>query len=600
VFGPLWYFIRRYRRLYALLVLVAMGAGAVESLAIAALYPVLSLVLGGTPAGGGSLLTTLAALIEPIPPNQRVAAGLTVFVALTFVSIGAKLGREWLSSHVATRISFDVKRRVFARLIRAPYLYLAALPPGDLTYRLTNAPPYLTNTLLIFASLVGLSLSSLFALALLFSIEPRATAAVTVLGLLFFAVNRYAVLGFSVRAGRRKFHAAAAEVSIVSEFTTGSKEIDVAGAGTHWLRRLAEQADIHRRELVRDLLFAVTPGLAMELTVMTAIGVSAVALHAAAPEVLGSGLPIVAVYALAVRSLLVHLSQISRNWLRLGGIAADIHLLQQSLEEPYPAVKSGATAVPREWKTIELDRVSVTYPSRPSPALSDVSLRIDRGRFVGLAGASGSGKSTILHLILRLFDPTDGAVRLDGIDLGTLRRDEWLAQVGFVGQDGFVLDGTVRENIAFGRDDPDDAIRRAAEDAYASEFIERLPQGYDTYVGARGLSLSAGQRQRLLIARALVRRPTVLLLDEATAALDGRSEAMVQAALERLRGACTIIVVAHRVATVREADAIVVLERGQIVETGTHQMLMSGGGTYAQLMWTQQRAAPSLNPSRPE
>jgi ATP-binding cassette subfamily B protein len=234
---------------------------------------------------------------------------------------------------------------------------------------------------------------------------------------------------------------------------------------------------------------------------------------------------------------------------------------------------------------ITFDAVGFTYPARPDVAvLSDISFDIKPGETVALVGPSGAGKSTILQLLLRFFDPESGAIRLDGADLRDLRREEFRHQIAFVPQDAVIFATTARENIRFGRPDASDAeVEAAARAAAADEFLSRLPEGYDTYVGERGVMLSGGQKQRIALARAILRDAPVLLLDEATSALDAESEQAVQKAVDALSADRTTLIVAHRLATVKKADRILVFEDGQIVAEGTHEQLVAEGGLYARL-----------------
>ncbi|MFJ3492344.1 ABC transporter ATP-binding protein [Streptomyces sp. NPDC086091] len=219
------------------------------------------------------------------------------------------------------------------------------------------------------------------------------------------------------------------------------------------------------------------------------------------------------------------------------------------------------------------------------PAVRDVTLSVAPGETVALVGASGAGKSTVLNLVIGFIRPTSGRLLLDGTDMNSLDLRTYRRFVSVVPQESILFDGTVRENVAYGMEDEadDDAVRAALRDANALEFVERLPQGLDTLVGERGARLSGGQKQRLAIARALIRDPRVLILDEATSALDTRSEALVQEALARLLRGRTTFVVAHRLSTVRGADRIVVMGEGRVLETGTHQELLAGGGAYTAL-----------------
>jgi subfamily B ATP-binding cassette protein MsbA len=216
--------------------------------------------------------------------------------------------------------------------------------------------------------------------------------------------------------------------------------------------------------------------------------------------------------------------------------------------------------------------------------LDRLDLSIAKGEIVALVGPSGAGKSTLANLLPRFYDPTGGRILVDGVALRDVRLASLRRQIGLVTQEAILFDDTVRANIAYGLPDtPQEQVISAARTAHAHEFIERLPQGYGTVLGERGTRLSMGQRQRITIARALLKSPPILILDEATSALDAESEALVQEALDRLMTGRTAIVIAHRLSTVRRADRIIVLDRGRIVEQGTHERLLRAGGLYSRL-----------------
>jgi len=234
---------------------------------------------------------------------------------------------------------------------------------------------------------------------------------------------------------------------------------------------------------------------------------------------------------------------------------------------------------------VAFEHVRFVYPTRAdAPVLDNLSFHVKPGEKLALVGPSGAGKSTIFHLILRFYDPLSGGVTFDGVNLRDADPAELRSAIALVPQDAVVFAATVRENIRFGRPDASDAeIEHAAEAAHAAEFILRMPQGYETQVGERGIMLSGGQRQRIAIARAILREAPLLLLDEATSALDAESETLVQQALEKLMQTRTTIVIAHRLATVQSCDRILVLDKGRIVEEGTHAALSGNGGLYARL-----------------
>jgi len=234
---------------------------------------------------------------------------------------------------------------------------------------------------------------------------------------------------------------------------------------------------------------------------------------------------------------------------------------------------------------ISFDQVSFNYPSRPDmPALVDMSLTIKAGETVALVGPSGAGKSTVFQMVLRFFDPTDGAVLFDGVDIKKIDRRKFRKEMAYVPQDPVIFATSAMENIRFGRPDAtDEEVVAAAKAAAADDFLTKLPDGYDSFVGERGVMMSGGQKQRIAIARAILRDAPVLLLDEATSALDAESELAVQQAVETLSKDCTTLIVAHRLATVKKADRIIVMNDGRVVATGTHAQLVKQGGLYARL-----------------
>jgi ATP-binding cassette subfamily B protein len=281
------------------------------------------------------------------------------------------------------------------------------------------------------------------------------------------------------------------------------------------------------------------------------------------------------------------LGELSQVWGEISAAAGASERLFEILRvKPAIAAPSQPRALPLPARgDIAFDRVRFAYPTRPEHFVVDgVSLKIRAGERVAVVGPSGAGKSTLFHLLLRFYDPLGGAISFDGVPIGEVTPQDLRSRIALVPQDTVVFTGSARENIRFGRPEASDAeVERAAQQAHATEFIRRLPRGFDTELGERGVTLSGGQRQRIAIARAILRDAPLLLLDEATSALDAESETLVQTALEDLMRQRTTLVIAHRLATVLSCDRILVMDKGRIVEEGTHASLVAEGGLYARL-----------------
>jgi ATP-binding cassette subfamily B protein len=459
---------------------------------------------------------------------------------------------------------------------------------GEVLSRLT------TDTTLI-QTVVGTSISLalrntlLFigGLAMLFVTSARLTS--IILGLLVLVVVPIVLYGRRVRTLSRDSQDRIADASAlageilnamptVQAFTGERREAQRFGASVEHAFSTAM-----RRIRARSVLTM----LAIVLVFGAIVFVLWLGAHAVlAGSMTGGDLGQFILYASIVSGAVGALSEVMGEAQRAAGAAErllELLALRSSIASPMHP--KALPARPANGSALQLLDVGFSYPSRPDHAsLSHLSLDIRPGETVAVVGPSGAGKTTLFQLLLRFYDPQSGSILLDGVDIRDLDLHTLRGAIGIVPQDTVIFSADAMENIRYGRPDASDAeVIAAARMAAAHEFIERLPQGYASYLGERGVRLSGGQRQRIAIARALLKNPPLLLLDEATSALDAESERLVQSALEAAMVGRTTLVIAHRLATVQRADRIVVMEDGRIVETGTHASLVALGGIYANL-----------------
>ncbi len=525
--------------------------------------------------------------------NQALA----LFLVVVTVMAASVAARVYLVTWIGERVVADIRKAVFAQVLRLEPAFFEVTRTGEVISRLTTDTSLLQvvvgstlaiavrNALLISGGLVMLTLTS-------------AKLALLVLLGVPLAVIPLWLLGHRVRRLSRDSQDRIADIgAFVDEVLYGIRTVQAFCHEAIDRARYGEQVEAAFDAAIRRT--RVSALLTATVMLFTFVAVSIV-LWVGGHDVLagrisGGQLSAFVFYALLVAGSVGALSEVAGDLLRAAG--ATERLLELLNSEPAISPPTAPVALPEPARgEVQLDNVTFRYPSRPdSPALSDLSLTLEPGRKVALVGPSGGGKSTVLQLLLRFYDPEAGVIRFDGVDIRAADPRELRRRMALVPQDPVIFGADAWENIRYGLPGVDDAaVRRAAEAAHAAEFLDRLPQSFDTFLGERGIRLSGGQRQRIAIARAILRDPAVLLLDEATSSLDAESERLVQEALEQLMQGRTTLIIAHRLATVRKVDRILVMDQGRIVASGRHDELVAEDGLYARLAALQFRDSGSL------
>ncbi len=603
--GAFWFFARQMLRYWPLLLwamVMVVVSSATLSVGILGASPVLRNILGarmGLPEFAAELNAGLASgwapfrglaipqtMIEGLPKGPFTALTwiIGVLALLTVVGSVANFLHAYLSLTVVNRTVTLVRRRAFQRVMRAPLRSVVKAGPSDIISRLVNDSAQLAIGLNMLVSKAVLqAFKGLAGVVTAFYFDARIT-----IGTLFVVPVLYVVirkLGKKIK--RASGRALESQSGLYAAATESLQALRVVKVHTTELYEGGRFHRINKRMLHELNRVRTARALASPLTEMLTI-------FLLCGIVLGVGNAIIKQQVKAESFILVigALAVAGASLKPLTGIINDIQStspaaqrLRELLETPVePGHERGLAKLPRHGSSIEFRDVTLTYAGAGTPALQGVSLLVKHGERVAFVGPNGSGKTTLLSLVPRLFDADSGSVLIDGQDIREVSVRSLRAQIGVVTQETVLFRATVAENIAYGNPSATRAtIEAAAMRARASEFVERMQQGFETKVAEQGQSLSGGQRQRLAIARAMMRDPAILILDEATSMIDAESESQIGAALTEFCKGRTCLIVAHRLSTVQNCDRIVVLDGGRVIDIGTHDQLLERCGVYQQL-----------------
>jgi ATP-binding cassette, subfamily B, bacterial len=507
-------------------------------------------------------------------------------IGVIVILAAATYARFSLVSWLGERVVGDLRKAVYGHMLQLSPAYYETAKSGDILARLTTDTSLLQlvigssismalrNVLLLIGGIVMLAITNIKLTAMVLLVVPLVIVPII-------------IFGRKVRTLSRLSQDRVADINTYADETIhGIKTVQANTFETVAQEKFFARVEDAVTTAMQRIRSRALLTMAVILLVFSAIVfIMWIGGHDVLSGTISPGeLSAFVFYAVLVAGAVGAISEVIGDVQRAAGAVERIFELLDTV----PAIKIASTALPLPQPVrgaVQFKEVGFSYPSRPhQPALSQLSLDVRPGEKLAIVGPSGAGKTTIFQLVLRFYDPQEGQISFDGTDIARLQPTDLRQQIGLVAQDPVIFSADAWDNIAYGKPSAShDEIRAAAHAAHASEFLDKLPQGFDSFLGEKGVRLSGGQRQRIAIARAILRNPPLLLLDEATSALDAESEQLVQAALTKLMQNRTTMIIAHRLATVMNADRIAVIDQGKLAATGTHHELIAQGGLYARL-----------------
>lgn len=582
ILNIIWFFFKPYKVNLLILLTLMFLAGIVETVNLAVIYPIINY---GLDIENSSLIIKFCnAVIAAFGSQNYFLSACVLLVVISLFAAVFKYVFSAFSYRVMVKIVGDTQKAVFNKYLQADYNYYVSSQQGKLIHTATVAPEHVFNMVLFVirgANDLIISMALLFMLAVLSFYGTISLLAAGVLYILYIRrINEkiiYTSSHLGNQADRRKN-------VVMNEFITGIKPIRVFRGSYFWKTKYTRCVEEKLRHSYRMLMGRVIPEMTTRVIFFLIVGVTGIVLSFRPHEAIMVALPVLGTFVLVANRFIPSVNTLGASLMAIMSTLPNARIIHKLLNTRFNNLPVSGKQLERFQDSIQFMAVTFKYPTAEKHLLKGITFRIQKRKMTAIVGPSGSGKSTIVNLLLKLYQPESGSVLIDGVNIYDYSNQSYLSKIGYVSQETFIFNDTIKENIRFGMEACTPAmIEEAARLARAHDFIMELKDGYDSQVGDAGVMLSGGQRQRIAIARGMLRKPDIMILDEATSSLDNISEKRVQAAITNISEYTTVLVVAHRLTTIINADLIIVLDDGQILEQGAHPVLMANRGPYYML-----------------